>query len=37
MYNMSLHSQLLSSDINLHPQCCRPPVGNIVDALYHKL
>jgi len=21
----------------MHPRCCRPPAGNIVDALYHKL
>ena len=20
-----------------HPRCCRPPAGNIVGALYHKL
>jgi len=21
----------------MHPQCCRPPAGNIVGAFYHKL
>ena len=21
----------------MHPRCCRPSVGNIVGALYHKL
>jgi len=21
----------------IHPRCCRPPAGNIVGVLYHKL
>jgi len=21
----------------MHPRCCRPPAGNIVGTLYHKL